>query len=829
MGLTNARCLNAEHSLSPWGTHCLFPAALDAPRLLPAVLLASQIVQSEARHCCHLVQWAGLPISFSPLALLILSLIGGTALLLTLPSVSQVCHVLPKANFLRVWPIIRLASLLLRVGVFALFLLAGFNLEANVGSSQRHIDIITFLSQAVEQRATLPGPTLGVFTCHMLHHFLHDGNHWFPLCLLHSASNPIDKLPLARAAVIVPSSFLCDLSLRPDISGFWHHVYIAAESCVHTPELPVSPDIHDSCTRAVGVSLNVVLEVIYLSPTHRLNLLTLSQGHTLVARDTGLTQLASSTIRAADLCCGIGGFSIAASAAGCDVALAVDIDPDCLQVYRQHFPHVPCLQENLSSPAVLRALVGVHIVMIGFPCQPYSRMGARRFDQDPRSLVSDIACLLYLLRPLVMVLENVVGFQDAADCNRCLRTMAADIEYHVIKHVHRLEDCTPHQRDRLGLIFLRGDVMAQSPVQACRNLFLNWLAANVSPPTVVHRGVFHDVELACCSQLDEATCASLLAEDASRFPQNRLPAQLRTFMRSYGRNLQWSPPRIVDLCRHPIHGTIHLLPPLAVARSLGFPENFSLPSRLLDAYPMLGNALSPVTAFIWLEAMRRILRSPLSTPVCTLRQLVLDAVPATFASPVTGRALVNLSAQHSLPLPVCIAQEHGLAPDLVAEMSCERLPTTQNTSRFWLWGMFFFWFHFFFKFVFFLLGLLCFWQRRVPLRLSPKRTKFATQWWPFPSQLFPFQLFPTQPFPVLVFYSSGFFPPQFFSRLSLFPSFFFCPSLFFSRSGIVLSQRFSVPAFAVPALCHPGFFRSLPFPVPAFPLPSFFWSQVFLS
>ena len=117
---------------------------------------------------------------------------------------------------------------------------------------------------------------------------------------------------------------------------------------------------------------------------------------------------------AADLACGIGGFTYGCRATGWPVVFAVDKNGPAVEAYRAlHGDSHRCVQADIFSADTLRLANRTKpaVLAMGFPCQPYSTAGARRGFSDPR--VNMLVALLAnasVLRPQALVLENVLGF-----------------------------------------------------------------------------------------------------------------------------------------------------------------------------------------------------------------------------------------------------------------------------------------------------------------------------------------------------------------------------------------------------------------------------------
>ena len=104
---------------------------------------------------------------------------------------------------------------------------------------------------------------------------------------------------------------------------------------------------------------------------------------------------------------GIGGLDLGLERAGMECRWQVEIDPYCTKVLTKHWPAVPKFGD-------IRELTGAEIEPVdlicgGFPCQPVSKAGSRRGIADDRWLWPDFARLVRILRPELVLVENVSG------------------------------------------------------------------------------------------------------------------------------------------------------------------------------------------------------------------------------------------------------------------------------------------------------------------------------------------------------------------------------------------------------------------------------------
>ena len=136
-----------------------------------------------------------------------------------------------------------------------------------------------------------------------------------------------------------------------------------------------------------------------------------------------------------EVCCGLGGIAVGASAAGGLPILSVDRSALACKVAAAN--HGPVLQGDVSSPdtqAAIFAQVGGQetVITAGFPCQPYSIMGSQRGMQDPRGLT-----LLSILQVAWRLQANAILLECVAEV-ACHAATMQELERFAIKAGYRI-------------------------------------------------------------------------------------------------------------------------------------------------------------------------------------------------------------------------------------------------------------------------------------------------------------------------------------------------------------------------------------------------------
>src|SRR5690606_16425410 len=155
------------------------------------------------------------------------------------------------------------------------------------------------------------------------------------------------------------------------------------------------------------------------------------------------------------LCTGYGGLDMAVqNVFGGELAYWSDIEPGPIAVMQHHCPDVPNLGDLKEIDWA--SLGHIDIITAGYPCQPFSNAGLRKGIEDERHIWPYIAHGIRVLRPSLVVLENV-----SAHLRRGFDIVArdlAEIGYDATWTTLRAADVGAcHRRDRLWILATPAD------------------------------------------------------------------------------------------------------------------------------------------------------------------------------------------------------------------------------------------------------------------------------------------------------------------------------------------------------------------------------------
>ncbi len=105
------------------------------------------------------------------------------------------------------------------------------------------------------------------------------------------------------------------------------------------------------------------------------------------------------------VCSGVDGLALGFEWAGWQTVWQAESNPWCSSILSQHWPDVP----NLSDLRYIESAEPVDLICGGIPCQPFSHAGSRDGTRDDRHLWPAMLRLIRLVKPRLVLVENVYG------------------------------------------------------------------------------------------------------------------------------------------------------------------------------------------------------------------------------------------------------------------------------------------------------------------------------------------------------------------------------------------------------------------------------------
>jgi len=120
----------------------------------------------------------------------------------------------------------------------------------------------------------------------------------------------------------------------------------------------------------------------------------------------------------ADLCCGLGGLSLAARQLGMRIVAGVDSNQTALKTFSRNFPEAKAIEGSVRSKIVLQycaqalatSAKNAHapfVILSGPPCQGFSAAGPRNPKDRRNKLLVSVAHMIAELQPHCAIIENV--------------------------------------------------------------------------------------------------------------------------------------------------------------------------------------------------------------------------------------------------------------------------------------------------------------------------------------------------------------------------------------------------------------------------------------
>jgi DNA (cytosine-5)-methyltransferase 1 len=323
---------------------------------------------------------------------------------------------------------------------------------------------------------------------------------------------------------------------------------------------------------------------------------------------------AKTKLTAVDLFCGCGGLSLGLEQAGFVVKVGIELDPLAAQTYRVNHPGTVLIQSDIRRVAARRVKKACKLRSRGLsllagcpPCQGFSRI-RRHSEDDPRNdLLFEFVRMTRVLRPKVVLLENVPG-------------LVKDRRFSLF--VARLESCgylckwdilnaadfgVPQRRKRLILIGSRvGSI--DLPRRNCRRRTVRDCIGSLEEPGET-KDRLHKMHLNCTARI-EKLIRRIPVDGGSRVALGKrrqldCHKKLDGFRDVYGR-MKWDDvaPTLTGGCFNPSKGRF-LHPeqnrPISMREAATiqtFPKSYRFPAKsgLVNIARLIGDALPPLFA-----------------------------------------------------------------------------------------------------------------------------------------------------------------------------------------------------------------------------------------
>ncbi|MEH3142505.1 MAG: DNA cytosine methyltransferase [Mycobacterium kyogaense] len=175
--------------------------------------------------------------------------------------------------------------------------------------------------------------------------------------------------------------------------------------------------------------------------------------------------MSDQTLRIGSLCSGAGGLDMAVeqvfgarTAWHCELPTLIEKKGNktrerhnsAVDVLAHRWPGVPNHGDLIATDWL--AVEPIDIMCAGWPCQPFSPAGRRKGADDERAIWPDIARAIRVVRPRIIVLENVTDVLTRGEFTRVANSLAP-LGYDLRWTCLRASDVgAPHPRDRLFIL-----------------------------------------------------------------------------------------------------------------------------------------------------------------------------------------------------------------------------------------------------------------------------------------------------------------------------------------------------------------------------------------
>lgn len=310
---------------------------------------------------------------------------------------------------------------------------------------------------------------------------------------------------------------------------------------------------------------------------------------------------------------GCGGMDLGFMEAGFNIVYANDFDRFAVQSYRHNLgDHIELAD---ISQIDARNIPAHNILIGGFPCQPFSMMGAQEgfLDEVRGTLFFDVARIIKHHMPSIVVLENVRNLRTH-DGGRTFSTILNTLEnlgYHVQSEILNSRNFgVPQTRNRLFIVCIRRDVYNHLQEQGINYDFPLGQPVN---PEVLNLQMLLEENVDARYYLSHRILPTILAHGTGNYYSRSeidlsiarpLTATMAKMHRANQDNYVTDPNPMAEAAGRT---NIRRLTPRECARLQGFPENYEIIVSNTQAYKQFGNAVTVNVAYAIAESLLDIL------------------------------------------------------------------------------------------------------------------------------------------------------------------------------------------------------------------------------
>lgn len=158
-----------------------------------------------------------------------------------------------------------------------------------------------------------------------------------------------------------------------------------------------------------------------------------------------------------------------------NILFANEYDAQAAKAFHENFPNIPLIHDdiaNVTPESIAKLNINIEkidLVIGGPPCQSYSTVGKRQYDERAK-MYREYIRLLGILKPKIFIFENVTGLLSMKNDNNepvlnDIKNMFADIygngllSYEIKQEVLNAKNYgVPQSRDRVFLVGIRSDL-----------------------------------------------------------------------------------------------------------------------------------------------------------------------------------------------------------------------------------------------------------------------------------------------------------------------------------------------------------------------------------